>query len=348
MTKKHTKKITRTGTDDVLYEEMIEDPDVVEFRDGEVEYDAGEIEKLFGDLDGSRNFMPVHPSRSYKTIDKVSNSLVKVEPDGRQVSLRMEPRGASIPVTTRLSLNYMGVDITGKERFTSFDREVSDALVTLYITLSMNGQEVYFTPKMVWQAMIGRSNARMTENQMKLVTSSIDKMSFLKVNLDIRQESERFGYDFDAAEISGNMINVEKVRFRISSNETTGYRFLARPILLAYAQPKHQVASVDIRLLDTPLNKSEKVIILQGYLLRRIEAMKGSKLSHTILYDTVYKVLEEQDAPRQKKQETRKAAEEILNYWVANKYIHGYEILRKGKKIHGVSIELNTQAQALF
>ena len=86
---------------------------------------------------------------------------------------------------------------------------------------------------------------------------------------------------------------------------------------------------MSVKLLNSPVNKNEETIALQGYLYRRILSMKGSsKLSPTIKYDTVYKQLEitasSDGALRKKKLKVRETVKKILDYWKKEGFILGY------------------------
>lgn len=86
---------------------------------------------------------------------------------------------------------------------------------------------------------------------------------------------------------------------------------------------------MDVKLLNSPVNKNEETIALQGYLYRRILSMKGSsKLSPTIKYDTIYKQLEitatSDGALRKKKLKVRETVKKILEFWKKEKFILGY------------------------
>ena len=321
--------------------------EIVEYVDEDDAYEL--IGDLFSSFGGEETLrvLPHKIDRQYKTTDKVTKNLPKAPMDGKTLALRMEPKGAPVPVTTKFSLTYKGVDIKSRQQFNSIDQEVYDAIVSIYINgyTMYPGEPVVFTAKNVWTTMTGKdsSTTKITESQLLMIEESIDKLAYSQLDIDLSEEIENFKYPFDLsdAKLSGNMLNVEKLKFRISGSTVRGYRLLSKPILLSYAQPKKQIASIPMEVLNTPVNKGRRILMLQGYLLRRIIAMKGSgKLSRTILYDTIYKTLNEENEDRRRKGELRKYVDEILNYWVDIHYIEGYQEIRRGRKVHGLVIEL--------
>lgn len=339
--------------------EQIDQPEVIEPIDEEEAFDL--IGGLFDSLEDDSQPLQVLPrkiDRQYKTTDKVTRSLPKASMDGKELALRMEPKGAPVPVTTKFSLTYKGVDIKSRKQFDSIDQEVYDAIVSIYINsyTSYPGEPIVFTAKNVWTTMTGKDSAstKVTEGQLQMIEESIDKLAYSQLDIDLTEEVENFSYHFDVsdAKLSGNMLNVEKLKFRIGGSTLRGYRLLRKPILLSYAQPKKQIASIPMEVLNTPVNKGKRILMLQSYLLRRIIAMKGSgKLSRTILYDTIYKTLDEEEEDRRRKGELRKYTEEILQYWSDIHYIEGFKEVRRGRKIHGIQVELKEaryQERTLF
>ena len=281
------------------------------------------------------NLIPTYPNNSYRTIDKVSRNLTTAPLDGHELSLRMEPRNSPVTVTTNFSLTYKG-NSEVLNRLTPIEIEVHDSVISLFLSGITN-----FTPRMIWKTIAGDEDAYVTKRQEKMLEDAISKMAFTEITIDAREELEKFDYHFDEAEISGNLLNIEKIRLRVSGNETVGYRLLRKPILLSYAQPKHQIATIPIRVLSVPVSKTEKAIVLRGYLIRRIEAMKSSaRLSRRILYNTIYTYMDDTDASRQQKQKTRDLAEAMMDYWVKENYIAGYEVIRRGRQIHGIEVIL--------
>jgi len=121
-------------------------------------------------------------------------------------------------------------------------------------------------------------------------------------------------------------------------------RILRPPVLYEYANKKNQIGRFDIKLLNSPINKTEEIITLQGYLYRRILSMKGSSLRKTIVYDTVYNQIEvtaaSDGALRKKKSKVRDQVKRILDYWKQENFIAGYVENKRGTRIYSVTIRL--------
>ena len=90
--------------------------------------------------------------------------------------------------------------------------------------------------------------------------------------------------------------------------------------------------------------------MIKGYLIRRIEGMKGKNgLSNPVisLYDYqrdgethqgLYSIAGKPDADRKEMQRIREDAEKMLAYWAATGYIKAFEAQTERKKITGYKI----------
>ena len=82
----------------------------------------------------------------------------------------------------------------------------------------------------------------------------------------------------------------------VNGKKVEGWKILSKPMLFAYSLSKKQIMSFSSRLLNSPVSKKEDIIVIQDYLLRRIQQMRRRKQlkrsDHIILMDTIYKVAE--------------------------------------------------------
>lgn len=123
----------------------------------------------------------------------------------------------------------------------------------------------------------------------------------------------------------------------------SGIELFRLPVLykLQNALEKSQILRVPIKTIEIPGRTDEDIIMLRNYLLRRIEAMKHSKLSRVILYESLMNEVNIDPADRsQRTEKTRvqKKVDRILEYWTKTGYIQKYEKLTKaGKPVKGTA-----------
>lgn len=288
-----------------------------------------------------------YPKEKVSPTDVVSDNAFK----GQLVSKFMEPldtgtTGKKTPKAMKVKA-CVNIDeiksATINKNLTLFDREVHDSIVSLWA----DGNDI-ISNRMVYQAMTGDPNARLKPGpMMDAISASIEKCQKTMVQIDATEEGKAYGYGHDETRYRG---------YLIPSNTVTGIlngvvvedclEMINMPTLFKYARGKKQISRYDIALLNSPVRKDEETIVLQGYLMRRIQAMKSSSnMRDTIVCETMFKELEitaESDgALRNKKAKIRDKAKAIFDYWKAQDFILGYEEIRKGASIYSYRIVLD-------
>jgi len=284
----------------------------------------------------------IYPANFLAPTDKVSNLAFSNELTGDSIQkLAMERRGSKKQITTLASIDFDSlngsVQIKGRKELTAYDREVHDAIITLYV----EGGNEYITPQMIYQVMTGDPKARLEKKQAEAISESITKCMYSRLIIDASEEAKAYG--FDSFKYDGSLISGERVTASLNGTVVECLRILRPPVLYEYANKKNQIGRFNIKLLNTPINKTEEIITLQGYLYRRILSMKNnSNLSKTIVYDTVYNQLDikaaSDGALRKKKAKVRSQVKKILDYWKQEQFIAGYVENKRGQVIYSVTI----------
>lgn len=287
----------------------------------------------------------ITPKEHLSTVDKLSGKAFDVENDvlytQKLIAVGVERRGSKKEINTLLSMSFdelekAGVIIDAK-KLTPFDREVHDAITTLFVE---GGNDV-MSVEMIYRTMIGKPKARLAPKQAEAITQSITKMMHTLITIDASQEAKAYG--FDNLKYRGNLLYAEMAIASINNNVIEALHVIKEPVLYTYANRTNRIGRVDMKLLDSPINKNEETIILQGYLYRRILAMQHGQ-NKSIVYDTVYKQLSI-DAPsaaalRKKKADVRSKIKTLLDYWKKEKFIAGYVENKRGQEMYSVTIRL--------
>lgn len=279
------------------------------------------------------------PKKFIVPKDKVTNTLFdgKLIAGSKDVLIGMEGRKSKKELTAVVSIDFEDLpNVTISKTITAFDREVHDAIVSLYV----DGKNEFVTPLMIYRTMTGDPKAKINPKKAEAISNSVTKCSMTRIIIDSSDEADAF--EMDKLYYEGNLIYTKKVKGEHNGKISEWIYIMEQPILYTYAKNKKQIARTDINLLNTPINKSDEVIILQGYLLRRILAMQGSKLNRNILYETIYKHLEisasSPGALRKKQHKVRDMTKEILDDWVIKKFIKNYDENVKNNSIISVTI----------
>lgn len=290
----------------------------------------------------------ITPKEHLSTVDKLSGKAFDVENDvlytKKLIAVGVERRGSKKEINTLLSMSFdelekAGVIIDAK-KLTPFDREVHDAITTLFVE---GGNDV-MSVEMIYRTMIGKPKARLAPKQAEAITQSITKMMHTLITIDASQEAKAYG--FDNLKYKGNLLYAEMAIASINNNVIEALHVIKEPVLYTYANRTNRIGRVDMKLLDSPINKNEETIILQGYLYRRILAMQHGQ-NKSIVYDTVYKQLSI-DAPsaaalRKKKADVRSKIKTLLDYWKKEKFIAWYVENKRGQEMYSVTIRLKNE-----
>ena len=247
---------------------------------------------------------------------------------GKKVNVQKKSLAKKSPVYTLISIDIeemknQGVTIQGRRELRPYDQEVHDAITSQYV----EGGNEYITDSMIFDTISGKEGATLNPKQREAISNAITKLMFSHVKIDASEEAKKFG--LEKFVYDGYLLPAERVTVSLNGTITECIHLFRTPPLYDYAEKRKQIGRMDVKLLNSPVNKNEETIALQGYLYRRILSMKGSsKLSPTIKYDTVYKQLEitatSDGALRKKKLKVRETVKKILEFWKKEKFILGY------------------------
>lgn len=278
---------------------------------------------------------PRVPAQAVKTKDPVSTFITQNMLDAGEQLLELEKSGGRLKrqIRTRVSFSYEGIDILARKEFNLFDQEVHDAVVSLWLA-----ENQFISPAMVYRAMTGKTNSEFIHTKkLKEIEDSIDKCMFSKLSIDASEEAAAYGYE--QAIYSGALLSAEKVSVKMGGKKVTAYRLLTEPLLYRYAKSCKQISAVDIKLLDTPVAKTNDTIVLQGYLLRKIESMKSDRYcERSIKYEDIYKALNITKEQRVQVGRIREYVKDILNFWIEKGYIKHFEMVMQGRSFKEIVI----------
>ena len=308
----------------------------------------------------------VLPKKHVMPNNKLANVMTMGIIDIGEITLEESKKGAKKRIETTCVLTYEGdkIKLTGRQSFTEYDRNVYNAVASLYV---YGDPSHIVTPAMVYRAMTGLTDAeKPTAGQLAAVARSLDKMRFIRARIDCTEELKKRHITLNSqqinnGEIDTSLLMAEAVKVKAGGQTVKAYHILKVPILYEYAAAVKQVLTVSASTLDIKelnpdgsagarLPNTESRILIKGYLIRRIEGMKGkNKLNNPVvaLYDYqrdgethygLYSITGKVDPTREEMRRIREDAEKMLAYWKATGYITDYEVQTQGKKITGFKI----------
>lgn len=249
-----------------------------------------------------------------------------------------------LPIQTRVMLSYdeLVIKTRGNFKLSPFDREVLDAVATLY-----PGNE-YITSEMIYRVMMGKQKYQyVTETQKRHVRESMERFAVARLRIDVADFEEKdspIGRELRKRGVSAHyesyMIAFETVQLRRGDKMTDFYHILQNPVVFNYAKSLGKVSEFPIGLLDTKVNKTPRMIVLQSFLLRSIDSMYRGESSPFISIDAMYRAIDAGNETAQHKARYRNNAAAILDDWVKRGYIRGYKVHMAGRYIRGYDIQL--------
>ena len=286
----------------------------------------------------------------------VPNMLINAGKFALNVAGRNQPE-----INTVCVLEYQGEDlsITGRKAFTEYDRNVSDAITSLYVNDDNNR---IITPASIYRTMVHAKNSETPgPEQLQAVQESVEKMRWTKVSIDMTEELRKTKATIDDLPIENGVIdapllNITQMKVVAGGNEVIAYQINDTPILYNYALATNHILTLDASLLDirdeygNKLPNNKRRIAIKGYLLRRIQVMKGKTAqSKRILFQTLYDTISEESdnetkelsqPSKHQKLYIRNYIEDVLNYWERKGYIKGHTAAKDGRTFIGVDIKL--------
>lgn len=253
-----------------------------------------------------------------------------------------------LPVQTRVMLSFdeLASQAQASQRLNAFDREVIDAVASLY------RENDVFSAKTIYRVITGKDrNYKVTPSQVTAVIKSLEKCGKTQIRIRIRDLAEKGSpigrqlkkHGVIEAEYTGALIPYEAVGLKTETDSEYFIRLLKKPTFFAYAEVMGKVSTFPIGLLDTPISKTTRNIVLQSFLLRTIDSMYRREIRNIIPIDDIYAAINGQDDIPQHKARHRAAVETILNSWKTGEYKYILDFKKKtaGRYIIGYQIILN-------
>lgn len=293
------------------------------------------------------------PQKHIIPNNKLANSLTQDIIDAGVINLDVGKKKGDI--ITRCILSYEGenVKLSSRQPFTEYDRQVADAVTSLY---EYGDESHIVTAATVYRAMVHATETETpSPQQIGAVTRSLDKMRFVRVQIDCSEELTRRKLSLNGAQVTGGKIDtyllaLDKLEVTAGGQKVTAYKVIKTPILYDYSRLTGQVLTVPAALLDirdkdgAKVANTERRIAIKGYLMRRISVMKGktgNRQSNHILYASIYdEVSDGKELSRKDQQAIRDYIGLALESWKREGFIKGYTELTSGRKKTGLEIKI--------
>ena len=252
-------------------------------------------------------------------LDKINRHIWSFQPDADgqyTFNFNMAPKDKA-PVPIYYSLDFDSLeDVSIVKTLNNFDRRVYTAVGGLFKA----GYPV-ITLQQIYSAMggIGRASQKHRDK----INDSITKMNSAHIKIDNMEEVnaeykyERFSYD-------GSLLPMERISAILNGQlSESAIRAFREPPVISLARSRKQLTTIDVKLLQTPMNQTDENLSLEHYMITEIEGMKTGRRSKKMLYKTIC-VGANITSPKQIYRAPEKI-KKVLDYWIKCGYISGYE-----------------------
>ena len=262
-------------------------------------------------------------------LDK-PNSIIwnLLEKDTRgQIAFNMAKYGSrqKIPVYYAINFDELGEGVTITKRLLPFDKRVYIAISALF-----NAGNKIITLSQIYYAMgnTGRPGA----GDLTKINESITKMTGARIFFDNETEAKK--YKYTRFKYDGSLLPLERGTAIVNGRlADAAIHIFREPPLITFAKERRQITSINIKLLQSPISKTDANLQIDDYLIERIsKAKNGKSKSCRILLKTLYS----KAGITTKKQEQRAPAKirKYLEHYQAQDFIDRFTMEPDGITVH--------------
>lgn len=263
-------------------------------------------------------------------LDKVNSNIWNMlqETTGRQMKMYIDTAkaGSKDKLEVFYSIDFSALENSGikvTKQLTPFDKRVYIAISALF-----NAGNIIISSRQIYIAMGGSGEP--SDNQTAKIRESVAKMRKADVVIDNIKEAELYKYerfthrgfllpaDITTAEINGQIVN-------------DAIRLSMEPPIMTFAKQRKQITTFTVKVLQSPVNKTDANLLIDDYLLERIGRAKHGGKSLKILYATLYENAQIK-SPSQRTRAPEKV-KKYLEHYKACGLISAYKMEKDGIQI---------------
>lgn len=202
------------------------------------------------------------------------------------------------------------------KQLTQYDKRVYIAASALYNA----GNEVT-TATQIYSAMGNKGKPKAAD--VKKINDSLTKMGAARVYLNNEHEAKKYTR-YPVFKYDADLLPFERVSASVNGQITeTAIHLFREPPLMTFAKERKQITTLDLQLLESPVNKTEANLAIDDYLIERISHIKKGNAQPKILYDTLYEKC--RITTKKQRQRTPEKIKRYLDHYKSCKFIYDYE-----------------------
>lgn len=266
-------------------------------------------------------------------LDKINSSvwsLFGIDTSKGQITIDMankEDKMKGLKVAAYYAINFdeLGDDVTITKMLLPFDKRVYIAVSALFNA----GNEV-ITLTQIFYAM--GYTSKPAPKQLTKINDSITKMNKARISFDNEEEAAKYKYNH--FKYDGSLLPMERVVAIVNGKPTEAAIHLFRePPLMSLAKERKQITSTSVKLLQSPLSKTDANLLIEDYLFTTISRKKKGKNKHCrMLFKTIY--THAKITTKKQEQRATDKFKEYLDHYQKEKFITRYAMKKDGITVY--------------
>lgn len=244
-----------------------------------------------------------------------------------QIAIAAEKRGSKKEISILYSINFdnLGDEVTISKRLLPFDKRVYIAVSALF-----NAGNNVISLTQIHYAM--GNTSRPKAGQLQRINEAIKKMNGAAITVDNSQEIAA-NYKYMKFKYEGSLLPLERIEASVNGQLTDAAIHIFRePPVITFAKKRNQITTIPVKLLQSPMNKTDANLQLEDYLLERISReARGKGKTARLLYKTIFDHAGISTAKQ--KQRAPEKIEKYLQYYTKTNFIKGYAMEADGVTI---------------
>lgn len=266
-------------------------------------------------------------------LDKINSSiwnLFGIDTSSGQITIDManqqdKMKGLKVAAYYAINFDDLGDDITITKRLLPFDKRVYIAVSALF-----NAGNDVITLSQIFYAM--GYTGKPASKQLTKINEAITKMERARIFFDNREEAAKYKYNH--FKYDGSLLPMERVVAIVNGKPAEAAIHIFRePPLMSLAKERKQITSTSIKLLQSPLSKTDANLLIEDYLFTTISRKKKGKNKHCrMLFKTIY--TRAKITTKKQEQRAQDKIKRYLDHCREEKFITRYAMQKDGITVY--------------
>lgn len=283
--------------------------------------------------EGKLQLGPV-PEYVQKSRSQIIDNIISNKTTGNGIEDQEISEITDSVIETRVSISIdEDQGISCSSYLTVFDKEVIDAVSTLAVSNQV------MTSSMIYRVIVGKDEtSQVGQAQKQRVEESMVRCSRCRVRIDLTENFIKDPQEDQSLIYSGQAISFTELCYKKGRGKAIYYKVLEMPPFFKFAESLGKLSVIPLKLLDTPVSKTENIISIQSFLLKEIENAKREKIEEVqIIWSSIYDAacLGGKKSTRSENTRTRVSVVKIIEFWMQENFIVRFDMsTRKYLKLY--------------